>query len=48
MQDTTINNLNLTIDDISKFPDLPVSSDHEDVETLGAIYPTRQVASPKG
>lgn len=51
MQDTTINNLNLTIFDIGKLPDLPVIpviSFHEDVETLGTIYSTGQATTSQG
>ena len=48
MQDTTINNLNLTMQDISKFPDLPVSSSHDSVEALGTIYTTNNVTVEEG
>ena len=48
MQDTIINNLNLTMDDISKFPNLPVSRDYAEPARLGTIYTTGQATLGQG
>ena len=48
MQDTTINNLKLTIEDISKFPNLPIGLTHKDVESLGTISTVGQATMAKG